>query len=99
MYNNKNLKRVNNTRNKKFNKATPKKEEAEDDEDEYSVKVEGRVVDALPNAHFRVETKDGVKVSYLGGKMRIHKIRILVGDKVTLQLDEYGGKARIIRRG
>ncbi len=99
MYNNKNVNRVNNTRNKKFNKVTPKKEEVEDGEDEYSVKIEGRVVDALPNAHFRVETKDGVKVSYLGGKMRIHKIRILVGDKVTLQLDEYGGKARIIRRG
>ena len=98
MYNNKNVNRVNNTRNKKFNNAS-KKEEVIEDEDEYTVKIEGRVVDALPNAHFRVETKDGVKVAYLGGKMRIHKIRILVGDKVTLQLDEYGGKARIIRRG
>jgi translation initiation factor IF-1 len=100
MYNNKNINRVNNTRNKNFNKNNKAaKPVDEEEEDEYSVKIEGRVVDALPNAHFRVETKDGIKISYLGGKMRIHKIRILVGDKVTLQLDEYGGKSRIIRRG
>lgn len=99
MYNNKSVNRANNSRNKKLNSMRPKKEVVEDDEDEYSVKVEGRVVDALPNAHFRCETKDGIKIAYLGGKMRIYKIRILVGDKVTLQLDEYGGKARIIRRG
>jgi translation initiation factor IF-1 len=98
MYNNKNINRANNSRNKKLNKMSPRKEEKEDDEDEYAVKVDGRVVDALPNAHFRCETKDGIKIAYLGGKMRIHKIRILVGDKVSLQLDEYGGKARIIRR-
>jgi translation initiation factor IF-1 len=98
MYNNKSGNRSNNSRNKKLNNMSPKKE-ISDDEDEYSVKVEGRVVDALPNAHFRCETKDGIQIAYLGGKMRIHKIRILVGDKVTLQLDEYGGKARIIRRG
>ncbi|MDI9354683.1 MAG: translation initiation factor IF-1 [Cyanobium sp. MAG06] len=60
--------------------------------------VEGRVIEALPNTHFRVETKDNKYIAYLGGRMRVHKIRILVGDKVLLQLDEYGGKSRIIKR-
>ncbi len=60
--------------------------------------IEGRVVAALPNAHFTVETKRGNLLSYLGGRMRVHKIRILVGDKVSIMLDEYGGKSRIVRR-
>ncbi len=60
--------------------------------------IEGKVIDALPDAHFRVDTKAGDKIAYLGGRMRVNKIRILVGDKVTLQLDEYGGKSRVIRR-
>lgn len=37
-------------------------------------------------------------LSYLSGKMRLHRIRVLVGDKVTLELEPYGGKARIIKR-
>ncbi len=60
--------------------------------------IEGRVVEALPNTHFRIETKNGTMIAYLGGRMRVHKIRILVGDKVSIQLDEYGGKPRIVRR-
>jgi translation initiation factor IF-1 len=60
--------------------------------------IEGVVKESLPNAHFRVETKNGLMLAYLAGKMRVHKIRILIGDKVTLQLDEYGGKSRIIKR-
>lgn len=61
--------------------------------------IEGRVVEALPSTLFRVETPDGkVIISYLGGRMRVHKIKVLVGDKVSVQLDPYGGKGRIIKR-
>ena len=62
--------------------------------------VEGIVVEALPNTLFRVETQGGVEpvLAYLAGKMRLHRIKVLVGDKVQLQLDPYGGRARIVRR-
>lgn len=61
--------------------------------------IDGRVIEALPSTLFRVETADGkIFISYLGGRMRIHKIKVLVGDKVTIQVDPYGGKARIIKR-
>lgn len=64
-----------------------------------SEEVSGVVNEALPNALFRVELEDGTEVlSYLAGKMRLHRIRVLVGDKVTLLLDPYGGRARIVRR-
>ena len=59
----------------------------------------GVVVEALPNTLFRVELEDGqVVLAYLAGKMRINKIRVLIGDKVSVLLDPYGGKARIVRR-
>lgn len=61
--------------------------------------IEGRVIEALPSTLFKVETADGKELlSYLGGKMRIHKIKVLVGDKVAVQVDPYGGKGRIIKR-
>ena len=61
--------------------------------------LEGRVVEALPSTLFRVEGPDGkVLISYLGGRMRVHKIKVLVGDKVLVQIDPYGGKGRIIKR-
>ena len=57
------------------------------------------VEEALPNTLFRVSLDDGMIVlSYLAGKMRLHRIKVLVGDKVLLKLDQYGGKARITRR-
>ncbi len=60
---------------------------------------DGRVIEALPSTLFRVEGPDGkVIISYLGGRMRVHKIKVLVGDKVTVQVDPYGGKGRIIKR-
>ncbi len=68
------------------------------DEDDYSEKIVGQVVDALPNTHFRIKTIKGDIIAYMGGKMRVHKIRILVGDRVEILLDEYGGKARLIKR-
>ena len=59
----------------------------------------GTVTEALPNTIFRVRFKDGrEEIAYLGGKMRVHRIRILVGDKVEVKLDSYGGKGRIVRR-
>ncbi|MBL8158657.1 translation initiation factor IF-1 [bacterium] len=61
--------------------------------------VEGIVEEALPNTLFRVKLPDGeLKLAYLAGKMRLHRIKVLVGDKVSLQLDPYGGRARITRR-
>ena len=61
--------------------------------------VEGIVEEALPNTLFRVKLKEGeVALAYLAGKMRLHRIKVLVGDTVSLQLDPYGGRARIIRR-
>ena len=60
----------------------------------------GIVVEALPNTLFRVEL-DGTKeviLAYLAGKMRMNRIRVLIGDKVELELDPYGGRARITRR-
>lgn len=65
----------------------------------------GTVIEALPNTLFRVDLGEDVKdeekriiLSYLAGKMRIHRIKVLVGDKVEVILDPYGGKGRIIRR-
>ncbi len=61
--------------------------------------VEGVVDEALPNTLFRVKLGSGESVlAYLAGKMRLHRIKVLVGDRVALQLDPYGGRARIIRR-
>ena len=61
--------------------------------------VPGVVEEALPNTQFRVDLQNGERIlTYLAGKMRLHRIRILVGDKVLVQLDPYGGKGRITRR-
>lgn len=61
--------------------------------------VVGTIREVLPDTHFRVELEDGSEVlAYLAGKMRMHRIKVLVGDSVRLELDPYGGKARIVRR-
>jgi translation initiation factor IF-1 len=60
----------------------------------------GTVVESLPNIMFKVQI-DGEEepiLTYLSGKMRLHRIRVLVGDRVLLELEPYGGKARIIKR-
>ena len=57
---------------------------------EDAVEVEGTVVEALPNAMFRVEVQEGhVVLAHLGGKLRMHYIRILPGDKVKVELSPY----------
>lgn len=64
----------------------------------------GVVTEALPNTLFRVKldapAKDGEEIvmAYLAGKMRMHRIKVLIGDKVELTLDSYGGRARISKR-
>lgn len=62
--------------------------------------VEGKVLEALPNTTFRVELENGhVVLAYVSGKMRMYFIRILRGDKVTLEMSPYDlNKGRIIRR-
>jgi translation initiation factor IF-1 len=60
---------------------------------------EGQVVEALPNTLFRVNLERGDQVlAYLAGKMRMNRIKVLVGDRVRVELDPYGGKGRIVRR-
>jgi translation initiation factor IF-1 len=68
----------------------------------------GTVVEALPNIMFKVELdpKEGEEtgaerepvIAYLAGKMRLHRIRVLVGDRVIMQMEPYGGKPKIIKR-
>lgn len=61
--------------------------------------AEGIVEEALPDTLFRVKLGDEqVTLAYLAGKMRLHRIKVLVGDKVQVKLDPYGGRARIVRR-
>ncbi len=63
------------------------------------VVVGGVVDEALPNTLFRIKLEDGANVlAYLAGKMRLHRIKVLVGDRVEVRLDPYGGRARITRR-
>jgi translation initiation factor IF-1 len=67
---------------------------------EEPIRVEGTVKEALPNAMFRVELEDGHEVlAHVSGKMRMHFIRILPGDKVTLEISPYDlTKGRIVYR-
>jgi len=55
-----------------------------------AIEVEGKVIEPLPNAMFRVELENGHKVlAHISGKMRMHYIRIIPGDKVKLELSPY----------
>lgn len=67
---------------------------------EEGIEVEGTVIEPLPNAMFRVELENGHKVlAHISGKMRMHFIRILPGDKVTVELSPYDlTRGRIIYR-
>ncbi|MGB9680015.1 MAG: translation initiation factor IF-1 [Thermoanaerobacteraceae bacterium] len=65
------------------------------------IEVEGKVIEALPNAMFQVELDNGHKVlAHISGKLRMNFIRILPGDRVTLELSPYDlSRGRIIWRG
>ena len=67
---------------------------------EDAIVLEGTVTEPLPNAMFRVELENGHKVvAHISGKMRMHYIRILPGDKVTVEMTPYDlTRARIIFR-
>jgi len=69
--------------------------------------VRGVITEALPSTLFRAEIEDkneesieGKKeiLAYLSGKMRMHRIKVLIGDTVEIVLDLYGGKGRIVKR-
>ena len=61
--------------------------------------VTGVVIEALPDTLFKVRLDGGTELlSFLAGKMRMHRIRVLIGDKVTVEIDPYGGKGRITKR-
>lgn len=82
--------------------------------DEIKATAVGTVEEVLPNSLFRVRLQVGegeitdekieekaegeLVLAYLAGKMRLHRIRVLVGDQVDMVLDPYGGRARIVRR-
>lgn len=67
--------------------------------DQDKTKVDGVVLEALPNTNFRIQLEDGREVlAYLAGKMRLNYIKVMIGDKVTLELSPDGKRGRIVRR-
>lgn len=81
--------------------------------DEKILTARGVVTEALPSTLFRVRIEDKKDLSketgenteekkeilaYLSGKMRMHRIKVLIGDGVEIVLDPYGGKGRIVKR-
>ncbi len=76
-----------------------------DPKNEKLLTVRGLITEALPSTLFRVnventEKQEGEKeiLAYLSGKMRMHRIKVLIGDHVEVVLDKYGGKGRIVKR-
>jgi translation initiation factor IF-1 len=64
------------------------------------IQIQGEVIESMPNATFRVKLENGfVVLGHISGKMRMHYIRILPGDKVTVEVSPYDlSKARIVFR-
>jgi translation initiation factor IF-1 len=78
-----------------------------DSKNEKVVTVRGVVTEALPSTLFRVKIESEEEnnnseneeiLAYLSGKMRMHRIKVLIGDAVEVVLDSYGGKGRIVKR-
>ncbi|MHC4259538.1 MAG: translation initiation factor IF-1 [Planctomycetota bacterium] len=65
-----------------------------------AIRLQAKVIDALPNAMFRVELENGHRIlAHVSGKMRMHYIRILPGDMVTIEMSPYDlNRGRIILR-
>ena len=65
-----------------------------------AIRVEAKVIEALPNAVFRVELENGHQIiAHVSGKMRMHFIRILPGDNVTVEMSPYDlNRGRIVLR-
>lgn len=66
-----------------------------------TIRKEGVVIEALPNATFKVKLDDGNEIlAHLAGRLRLHFIRVLPGDRVTLEFSPYDStRGRIVRRG
>jgi translation initiation factor IF-1 len=62
--------------------------------------AKGVVTEALPSTLFRVKLdgEDKEMLAYLSGKMRMYRIKVLIGDVVEIVIDPYGGKGRIVKR-
>ncbi len=70
-----------------------------DNPQKIDVEESGVVVEALPDTLFRVKLGNNKEIlAYLAGRMRMNRIRVLVGDKVRVKIDPYGGKGRIVQR-
>ncbi|MEK7451385.1 MAG: translation initiation factor IF-1 [Patescibacteria group bacterium] len=66
---------------------------------DFKKSIEGVVIEALPSTTFKVMIADEKEiVVYLSGKMRLHRIKVLPGDRVLIELSPDGAKGRIIRR-
>ena len=65
-----------------------------------AIRLEAKVIDALPNAMFKIELENGHQIiAHVSGKMRMHFIRILPGDKVTVEMSPYDlSRGRIVLR-
>ncbi len=65
------------------------------------IKKKGVVLEALPSTHFRVQLDSGEEITaHLAGKLRVHRIKVLPGDKVTVEFSSYDkSKGRIVYRG
>lgn len=67
--------------------------------DQKILSAHGFITEALPSTLFRVKLDDDKEIlAYLSGKMRMHRIKVLIGDSVEVVLDPYGGKGRIVKR-
>ena len=63
------------------------------------IKVDGSVIEALPDTKFKVRLNDGREIlAYLAGRMRMNYIKVMIGDKVTVEVSPDGTKGRIIYR-
>jgi len=71
-----------------------------DSKNEKILTAYGFIMEALPNTLFKVKLEKSEEeiLAYLSGKMRMHRIKVLIGDRVEVVLDTYGGKGRIVRR-
>lgn len=62
-------------------------------------KKEGTVIETLPDTKFKIKLDDGPEIlAYLAGKMRLHYIKVMIGDRVTLEMSPDGTKGRIVYR-
>ena len=70
-----------------------------DAKNEKILTARGVITEALPSTLFRVKIDEEKEIlAYLSGKMRMHRIKVLIGDSVEVVLDQYGGKGRIVKR-